>query len=286
MKLAVVGLGAMGAGMAKRLLESGFPLIVHNRTAAKAGPLRQAGARWAPQPQDVARDSDVILLSLADEKAVEQTLFERMLPALKPGTVVVDTTTVSAAYAAEAAERLTAHGVRRVELCLIGNPVMAAQGKLRLFAAGDQRDVAEIEHVLTAIGGELRYLGPPGMACTMKLAFNLLLGVQTVGLAEAVALGVRAGLDRAMLINAITGSAFCSPALAFRAGFMRDGCYEPAAFRAQLMAKDLRLAVSDAAAGGLTLPVCSRAAERLDEVVAAGRGDEDSAVVVETAMAS
>ncbi|PZG35025.1 NAD(P)-dependent oxidoreductase [Spongiactinospora gelatinilytica] len=286
MKLAMVGLGAMGGGIARRLLSSGFPLTVHNRTAAKADPLIEAGARWAAQPQDAARDSDVVMLSLSDEQAVDEVLFGRMLPVLKPGTVVIDTSTTSAAYAGAASERLAAHGVRRVELCLLGNPEMAAQGRLRLFAAGHQRDVAEVENVLAAIGEELRYLGPPGTACTMKLAFNLLLGVQTVGLAEAVALGVRSGLDRTMLINAITSSGFCSPALAFRAAFMRRESYEPAAFRARLMVKDLRLAASDARSAGLTLPVCASAAGRLDEAVAAGHGDEDAAVVVETSLGS
>jgi 3-hydroxyisobutyrate dehydrogenase len=283
MKLAFVGLGGMGSGMVFRLLNAGFPVTVYNRTAAKAEPLVSAGARWAATPEAAADDADVILLSLSDESAVDEVLFGRLLPVLKPGVIVADTTTTSSEYAVSAAERLAADDVRRVELCVLGNPAMARSGELRLFAAGDQRDVVEMEDVLKALGHDVDYLGPPGMACAMKLSFNLLLGVQVVGLAEALAFGIRAGIDRKTLIGAIANSGVCSPVMAFRAEFMRTRGYLPAAFRARLMAKDLRLAVSDAAERGLPLPVTARAAERMDDVMAAGRGDEDAAVIAEIA---
>ena len=125
-----------------------------------------------------------------------------------------------------------------MELCVLGNPAMARSGELRLFAAGDQRDVVELEDVLKALGRDVDYLGPPGMACAMKLSFNLLLGVQIVGLAEALAFGIRAGIDRKTLIGAIASSGVCSPVMAFRAEFMRTRSYLPAAFRARLMAKE------------------------------------------------
>jgi 3-hydroxyisobutyrate dehydrogenase len=283
MKLAFVGLGGMGSGMVFRLLAAGFPVTVYNRTTVKAEPLVAAGAQWAASPEAAAEDADVILLSLSDEPAVDEVLFGRLLPVLKPGMIVADTTTTSSRYAVSAAERLAAEGVRRVELCVLGNPAMARSGQLRLFAAGDQRDVVEIEDVLKALGQDVGYLGPPGMACAMKLSFNLLLGVQVVALAEALAFGVHAGIDRKTLIGAITNSGVCSPVLAFRAEFMKTRTYEPAAFRARLMAKDLRLAVEDASTWGLPLPVTACAAGRMGDVVAAGRGDEDASVIAETA---
>src|SRR5262249_51719327 len=157
-----------------------------NRTAEKAAPLAQAGATVVDSAAAAAKDADVVLLSLSDENAVEEMLFGEMTSVFAPGTTVVDTSTVSVAYAQEAAKRLDDQGLRRVEAGVIGNPMMAKAGQLRVFAAGRQSDVDDVSDVLAALSQEVRYLGPPGHATTLKLAFNLLLGLQTVALAETV----------------------------------------------------------------------------------------------------
>ncbi|WP_283133444.1 NAD(P)-dependent oxidoreductase [Rhizohabitans arisaemae] len=281
-KLAVVGLGGIGGGVARRLLDAGYPTTVYNRTAEKAKSLVQAGATGAATAEEAAASADVVLLSLSDEDAVEEILFGRMARVLKPGTVIVELSTVSPTYARRAAQRLAAIGVRRVEACVIGNPQMARLGELRIFAAGESGDVADVADVLAAMGrhGTL-HLGPTGRATAMKLSFNLLLGLQTAGLAEAVAYAEQAGIDRELLLTAVEKSGWRSPVLNFRAEFMRTRRYEPAGFRARLMAKDLGLAVADAELGGLSLPLTERAARRFGDAVAAGRGDKDAAVVVE-----
>ncbi|WP_285622622.1 NAD(P)-dependent oxidoreductase [Actinoallomurus iriomotensis] len=281
-KVTVIGLGAMGAGIAHRLIESSFAVTVHNRTGAKALPLAEAGATVAPYAAEAVRDADVVLLSLGDEEAVEQVLFGDAVKGLRAGTVVVDTSTVSPAYARDAEERLAALGCPRIEACLIGNPAMARAGELRVLGSGEHRTFEQVGDVLTAIGArEPLYLGATGRAGAMKLAFNLILGAQTAALGEALALTASAGLDRELVLTAITRSGWGSPVLNFRAELMRTRGYEPAGFRARLMAKDLRLAVETAAEAGLTLPVTAEAGRRFGEVVAAGRGDADAAVVCE-----
>ncbi|CAM3691540.1 NAD(P)-dependent oxidoreductase [Kibdelosporangium persicum] len=278
---AVIGLGAMGSGMARSLLAAGFTTIVFNRTATKAESLRQAGAIVAATAANAAAVADVVLLSLADEEAVERVLFGELAGRLRPGMVVVDTSTVSPAFSREAARRLAEAGVRRVEACVIGNPMMAATGQLRVFTAGNESDVDSVHDVLVAIGREHRHLGPAGNACVLKLAFNLLLGVQTVGLAEAVAFVEAMGMDRRLLLDAFAGSGWHSPVLGFRAEFMRTRNYQPAAFRAALMLKDLSLAGREAHAQGVELPIVGRATEILASTVDAGYGDDDAAAVVE-----
>ncbi|WP_329081886.1 MULTISPECIES: NAD(P)-dependent oxidoreductase [unclassified Streptosporangium] len=278
--VALVGSGAMGVGMGHRLLEAGHPVSVYNRTPGKAAALVEAGAR-ALATLEAAAEAPIVLLSLSDETAVEQVLFQAMLPALREGTVVVDTTTTSPLYARQAATRLSAAGLARVEACVLGNPVMAHTGKLRIFTAGSRKDVEAVGDLLGVLGQEARYLGAAGSASTMKLAFNLLLGVQTAALAEAVSYGVSAGLDRDLLIEAIANSGFSSPVLAFRAGFMRERRYEPAAFRTSLMEKDLRLAANDAMARGITLPLTEGAGDLMADAIAAGLGDQDAAVIIE-----
>ncbi|NBE93731.1 NAD(P)-dependent oxidoreductase [Nonomuraea sp. KC401] len=278
--VALVGSGAMGAGMGHRLLEAGHPLSVYNRTPSKVASLVEAGARAAASPR-AAADTPIVLLSLSDESAVEQVLFEAMLPELSRGTVVVDTTTTSPLYARMAATRLSAAGIARVEACVLGNPAMARSGGLRIFTAGEHDEVEAAGGLLGVLGQDIRYLGSAGAAATMKLAFNLLLGVQTVGFTEAISYGVSAGLDRDLLIDVIANSGFSSPVLAFRAAFMRERCYEPAAFKARLMEKDLRLAANDAMARGICLPLTEGAGDLMADAVAAGLGDQDAAVISE-----
>lgn len=277
----MIGLGGMGSGMARSLLAAGFDVTVYNRTAAKAEPLVEAGAVLAGSAAEAGSGADVVLLSLADEAAVEQVLFGEVVWQMQPGTTVVDTSTVSPSFARNTTIRLAASGVRRVEACVIGNPQMAQAGQLRVFAAGEESDVDAVRDVLTALSQEVRYLGPAGRASALKLAFNLLLGVQTAGLAEAVAFAEGVGLDRELLLDALDNSGWRSAVLSFRGQFIRRRNYEPAGFRTVLMHKDLQLAQEEAAARGVRLPVVEQSIERFAEAISAGRGDEDAAVLAE-----
>lgn len=279
--VAVLGLGAMGGGMARSLLRAGLAVRVHNRTAARAAEVVAAGAQLAPDPVAAVAGADVVLLSLADEQAVEEVLFGALAGRLAPGLVVVDTSTVSPEYARRAARRLADAGCRRVEACVVGNPAMALAGELRVFAAGERSDVDEVGDVLGAVGRQLRFVGPPGTASSLKLAFNLMLGVQTVGLAEALALTEASGLDRELVVGALRDMAWGSFALGFRADLMVGRHYRPAGFRTALMHKDLRLAVAESGVVDVSVPLVEQAARSFESVIAAGRGDDDAAVVVE-----
>ncbi|MBO8196523.1 NAD-binding protein [Streptomyces oryzae] len=279
--LAFIGLGNMGGGMAHRLLAAGHALTVHNRTAAKAAPLAEAGATVAASPAEAAKGRSVVLLSLADEAAVEEVLFGQVADVLAPGAVVVDTSTVSPAYARECAQRLALRGLRRVEACVVGNPFQAREGKLRVYTSGEEEDIARVGGILDTLGAQVVHLGAPGTAATLKLIFNLLLGAQVASLAEAVAYGVAAGLDRDRLLSSVAESGFSSVVLRFRAELMRKGAYQPAFFRSTLMEKDLRLALGDAAVAGVPLPVLDSVRERFAGVNAAGDGDKDASVLLE-----
>jgi 3-hydroxyisobutyrate dehydrogenase-like beta-hydroxyacid dehydrogenase len=280
-QLAFIGLGNMGGGMARRLLDTGHALTVYNRTASKAAPLVEAGARLADAPERAAAGHDVVLLSLSDEKAVEEVLFGRVVPVLRPGAVVVDTSTVSPGYARQAADRLAAAGLRRVEACVVGNPLQARKGELRVYVAGDPADLYQARPVLEAIGSEVVHVGAPGTAASLKLILNLLLGAQVASLSEAVAYGTAAGLDREQLISVVSASGFSSMVMRFRADLMLKQAYEPAFFRSQLMEKDIRLALEAAAQHGTAMPVLAEVRERFAAVVAAGDGDKDASVLVE-----
>jgi len=281
-ELAFIGLGGMGSAMALRLIDRGFSLTVYNRTAAKAEPLRDAGATVAATAGQAAAQARTVLVSLSDEAAVEEVVFGAL--DLAPGTIVIDTSTVSPGYAREAAARLAAVGVRRVESCVLGNPQLTRVGRARIVTAGRAEDIEEVRPVLKALGGsQLLHAGEAGQAAAMKLVFNMLLGAQVAALAEGVRYGVQAGLDRDILLSAIAGSGFSSMVLSFRAEIMRTRRYEPAAFRTRLMAKDLRLIAQDAAALGSDTPLMDLVHDLFSGVVAAGGGDQDAAVILEHA---
>ncbi|MFC5827939.1 NAD(P)-dependent oxidoreductase [Nonomuraea insulae] len=280
-RLAFLGLGGMGAGMARRLLDCGYDLAVYNRTVEKAAPLAAAGAVAAASGAAAVAGADAVVVSLADQAAVEQVIFEDALSGLRPGAYLIDTSTLSPAFSRAVTERLATAGVRRVEACVLGNPAQAREGALRVLAAGPPADIDAVEPLLETLGHQVVRVGDTGSAAVMKLAFNLLIGAQVASLAEAVALGVGGGLDRAELLTAIKESGFSSLVMGFRADIMRRGDYVPAAFRTRLMAKDLRFALDEAARAGLALPVTERAAERFEQVIGAGDGEADAAVLVE-----
>nr|WP_281179288.1 NAD-binding protein [Actinomadura rubrobrunea] len=137
--------------------------------------------------------------------------------------------------------------------------------------------------MLETIGREIRYFGPPGAAATMKLVLNMLIGAEIAALAEAARLGEAAGLDRDAVLDCVAGSGVASMVMAFRAAIMRERRYEPAAFRARLMAKDLRHAVDLAETAGAALPLAERALEIVTAAVDRGDGDKDLAVLAEHA---
>lgn len=280
-RLAFIGLGNMGGGVAARLAEQGYPMTVYNRTASKAQPVVEAGATQADSPSDAAAAAEIVLLSLSDEDAVEEVLFAEVLAVLPRGTTVIDTSTVSPSYARSAGARLADAGMRRVEAALIGNPLQARAGELRILTAGEGADVAAVEAILHSAGREVVHLGATGNALTLKLMLNLLLGAQLTSFVEALSYGERAGLDRAQMLDVMTATTgFASEVLRFRARFIREGSYEPAAFRAALMDKDLRLVLTEAKELGVHMPVIAETARRFTEVVERGDGHLDAAAVM------
>ncbi len=274
----LIGLGTMGSAMGHRLLTEGHRLTVHNRSQAKAEPLVAAGAKAAESAVAAVRGAAVIVLSLSDDDAVESVLFgpDGIADTIRSGQFIVDTSTVSPKYARHVTGRLAELGVQRVEACVIGNADLARNGELRVLAAGD---VEPVRPVLSALGTVIP-LGEPGRGAAMKLVFNAVLGGQLAALADAVEYGVAAGLDRNLLLAAVSASGFASKVMSFRCGLALRDELTPAAFRTTLMDKDLRMILADAGELNTPLPTIDAAQRRFGEAVTAGQGDLDAAVVL------
>ncbi|MEV6603616.1 NAD(P)-dependent oxidoreductase [Kutzneria sp. NPDC051319] len=289
--IAVLGTGAMGAGMAERLLDEGHRLRVWNRSTEKLLPLLERGAVAAATPAEAARGADAVLVSLAHADAVTTVLFgpDGAVHGLAKGALVLDTSTTSAESAREIGSLAEKAGLRFVESRVLGNPHHARGGQLRVLVGGPEPYIEAARPLLEAIGKDVNVLGEWGSGAQMKIALNLFLGVQLAGLAEAVDIGAAAGLDRATVLGVLGGSGYSSPVVAFRCMLVNAGRLEPAAFRLDLMDKDLRLATDLAAANGVSAPVTVASGELFRQGVAAGLGHLDAVAVVrptEPAVAS
>ncbi len=272
----------MGSGMAANLLKAGFSLAVYNRTAAKAVPFREQGARVAATPADAARGAEVILSILADDPASREawTGADGALAAADPGAVLIESSTVSPAWIAELGTLATARGLDLLDAPVTGSRVQAASGQLNFLVGGSDAALAKAAPVLDAMGKATIYLGPAGSGAKMKLLNNFLCGVQVASLAEGLAWLERSGLDREKALDVLKNGAPGSPLLAGISARMTSGDYS-VNFLLRLMAKDLAYAAAAAEETGVTLSTAANAGALFNRAINAGYGEQDMASVVE-----
>jgi 3-hydroxyisobutyrate dehydrogenase len=281
-RIAFIGLGMMGNGMACRLVEQGFPLAVYNRTRDKAAEVEKLGARIADSPGDAARDADLVMVSLADQTVVSSLMDgdQGALSTLRQGGVVVDMSTVPPDYAREQADRLRASGFERLDACVLGNPFHARSGELRVMIGGPDQPVSALMNVFETVGKEVSHMGPNGMGATMKLVLNMLMGVQMPALAEALVFGEAAGLPRDKMLEMISGCGYSSPVMDFRCAIIGQRNFDFAAFKLGLMRKDMMLMLSESQKHGVPMPVSEASYAALTAARQMGLGDKDVAAIV------
>ena len=279
--VAFIGLGALGAPMAANLLAKGIPLTVHNRHRERERPLAAAGARRAATPAEAARDAAVLALCLSDDTAVAEVLLGRggdtadaALAGLAPGSLVVDFSTIAPASSRAMAAALAERGVAYLDAPVTGGTEGARAGTLSVLVGGEADDLERARPVLEAVGRTITHLGPVGAGQEAKAVNQVLVAGSYAAVAEALALGQRLGLPMEQVRQALLGGAAGSWALEHRGGSMLRGEF-PLGFRLRLHRKDLAIALEAAAAGGLELPVSRQVAAMEDDLIAAGRGDED-----------
>lgn len=281
-KVAVLGLGIMGSGMARNLLRAGFDAAVWNRSRSRTEALGEAGARIADTPAEAAQDADIVLAMLSDDE-VSRTVWngaDGALAAMRPGTVAIECSTLTAAWVRELAQAGSGRGVGVLDAPVTGSKAQANEGKLRFFVGGEAEVVDRARDVFGAMGNEVIHLGPSGAGATLKLVNNFLCGVQVASLAEAIAMLERSGLDVPRAVELLGAGAPGSPILKMLAQRMLDRAYEPN-FLMPLMAKDLGYAAAEFAAQGIPLPSAEAAKARFDAAAAAGLADRDMSAVIE-----
>ncbi len=276
MRIAVIGLGTMGAPMARHLLEAGHELTVHNRTRAREAPLIALGARGAGSPAEAARDAEAVLTCVSDTPDLEQVLLgeDGVVVTLGAGALVVDCSTVSPSATAEIAARLAERGIGMVDAPVSGGSEGAEQGTLTIFVGGEPGPVERAMPVLGAFGKRITHLGSSGAGQMAKAVNQVMIAGTYASVAEGIALAQAAGLPLPELVEALSAGAAQSWVLSNRSQNMIEDRY-PLGFKASLHRKDLGIALDEGRGVGLGLDVSALVAAQEDELIAAGFGDED-----------
>ena len=283
--LGLIGLGLMGRPMGHNLLKAGYSLTVWNRTASRAESLVAAGAKLARSPQEVAAASDMLITVVSDPPALEEVLWGRAgagngaLAALRPGSLYMDSSTVSPALARKIASACRGRQVGFLDAPVTGGTWGAEKGEL-VFMVGGEADVLKAgEPVISAMGKRWFHLGPNGAGQTIKLAMNLILALEVDALAEALALVTSAGLPGEKLVEVLQSSMARAAVLDVKAPLLLKGEYPPS-FPLRLMHKDVGLALDLAKETGVSLPAGAAAFSTYSAVKAAAKEDLDYAAVM------
>jgi 3-hydroxyisobutyrate dehydrogenase-like beta-hydroxyacid dehydrogenase len=274
-----VGLGAMGTAMVERLLDAGNTVIGHNRTKSKAEGLLAAGMQWADSPRAVAEAVDITLSMIANDTALRAITLgpNGILAGLESGKIHVSMSTVSPALVRELAAQTAEKGAQMLDAPVSGSPVTIRQGKLTFMAGGDEAALEQVKPILLDIGPRVTYIGPSGSASILKIAVNINVPVQLLGLFEAVILAEKNGISRELALEVMLNSAIASQAMQYRGPFAL-GLPEEPLFNVTAMLKDMKLALDLARDTDVSLPTTAVTEQIILAANAMGFTDEDFAV--------
>jgi 3-hydroxyisobutyrate dehydrogenase len=281
-RVAFIGLGRMGHGMAGRYLDAGFDVALWNRSRAKADDLIARGARWALSPADAAEGADAIVTMVADDQASQMVWLGKdgASQSAEPGALAIECSTVSYRHALDLSRDLRARGLVYVDSPVTGLPDAAASGALTLLVGAELSDLALARPYLAPLGSTIRHFGPVGSGTVYKLINNLMGAIQIAGLAEGLAIAEQAGLDMKLVLDCIAQGVTASPQVLRHAPRMVARNFSDATFTAALRHKDAAYAVALAEALLPDVPMARAAVQAYDKAKAFA-SDEDEGKMIE-----
>src|SRR6266446_5861634 len=282
-RVAMLGLGIMGSGMAGRVLSADFSLTVYNRNREKAAPFEKARAFVASSPREAAGRAEIIISIVADDAASRAVWLgeDGALAGASRGSVLIESSTLTVAWVRELAAAAAHRGCELLDAPVTGTKPHAAAGELLFLVGGSASALATARPVLSVLSRDIVHLGPTGSGAYLKLINNFLCGVQAASMAEAIAFIGKSGLDRSKAVGVLTSGAPGSPLLKIISARAAAADFTPN-FELRLMAKDLRYAVEEAARSGLALQTATAAHEIFVHAIAAGHGEKDFSAVLES----
>lgn len=276
MNVALVGAGHMGAAIAERILQAGFPLTVYNRTAGKAEPLAALGAAVARGTGSLLSDGGTCLTMVSNDAALETVTYgpEGVLAGAKAGSILVDMSTVSPEASSRVAEAAEAADIDYLRAPVSGNPTVVRAGNLTIIVSGPTGALEQARELLTAIGPTVYHVGDGEEARVVKLALQVLIGGTAELLSEALLLGESGGVERRVLLDVIGSSSAGSPFVKYKTAPLLADDFSPT-FTTRMMAKDVDLVLGFARQRGAPMPLTETLELLIAETIEAGYGDDD-----------
>ncbi len=268
-----IGTGVMGQGMAQNLLNAGYPVQVYNRTESKAEALIANGAKWVPSIQALAQSSDVVITIVGYPKDVEQVYLEDgVVEHAKEGAILIDMTTSSPTLAVRIHEAAKQKGLTSLDAPVSGGDIGARSGKLSIMVGGEEDAFQQVLPVFEVMGQNVVYQGQAGSGQHTKLSNQIAIASNMLGVCEAIAYAVKAGLNPETVLKSISSGAAGSFSLTNLAPRMLKGDFDPG-FYVKHFIKDMTIALESAEEMGLLTPGLKLAKERYEAL--ASQGGED-----------
>ena len=282
-RIGIVGVGLLGTAVASRLLEGGFEVAGYDTLPGQLVPLRSRGLVAAASLADAATNADAIFTILPSADSVDAAFLGAggLLDAAPPSATLIQMSTISPALTRRLADAAAAKARAFLDAPMSGTSAMVARGDCVIFVGGDGGHLEACRPAFSAIARRTVHVGAAGMASLAKLATNLLVGLNTAALAEALVLGAKGGLDPALLVELLRDSAAASKMLEVRGPLMVGHRFEPQ-MKLDLFLKDFRLMLEEGQRLGVALPLTSLTQQLCTATAAAGRGGEDLAALIIT----
>jgi L-threonate 2-dehydrogenase len=278
----VIGLGIMGGAFAGHLAAAGIPTSGYDLLLANVAALEAAGGRGCSSARAVAEQADIVITSLPSAAALEEALFGRqgLIDAAHPGTLVVETSTLSLDDKERVRARLESVGIDMLDAPISGTGSQAKAKDITVFASGSASSVDRARPVLSHFARSVRYLGPFGAGSKLKYIANLLVAIHIVGTAEAIVLGEKAGLDPSMLVEVLADSAATSRMLEVRGPSMATSSYATPMMKVDVFQKDLDIIANFARQSQCPVRLFSASVPYFTAAAAQGMGLQDTAAVI------
>ena len=276
-----IGLGIMGTPMTRNLLGAGYALIVHDLNGAAVEAAVAAGAAAATSPREIAQRSQVVITMLPDSPDVERVALgpDGLVEGLSAGSIYVDMSTIAPTVAVKVAQTLFGKGVRCLDAPVSGGEVGAINATLSIMVGGDEATFDAVRPIFEALGKTITLCGPNGAGQIVKTCNQIQVALNFVGMAEALVLGAKAGVDPAIIIQVLSGGYAQTRVMDVRGPRIIRGDFQPG-FKSRFHYKDLNIIMKTASDYGVPLPVTSLVHELFAAMVAAGRGDLDHSGII------
>jgi 3-hydroxyisobutyrate dehydrogenase len=280
-----IGLGIMGAPMARNLVKKGYELVLYNRNAEKAAAFAgDARVRIAKTPAEVAQSAETVVTMLADHRAVEGVYFgaQGICAGLEQAgaraRIVIDSSTVAPACSVRVAAHLAGAGIAFLDAPVLGSKPQAVEGTLTFLVGGEKETFEKCRELLLAMGKKALYLGATGSGSRAKLANNTLAAITLIGVAESIRMVEEAGIDPRLFLDAVSGGLARSGMMEVKGPAMLERNFVPH-FTARLMLKDLTLASELSESLGLNTPLLQASVRQFRAACEQGFAEEDVSAV-------